>query len=447
MRFTALVTLLLVLASSAVIAQENELTYGEHQQKAAEAYRNQDYSLFVQHTASAIDINPHSLVSWYNLACGYALTGQTEGALRVLRGLAGDGIDFGAANDSDLESIRDTDEFRETMALLETKTYPICTSEVFYSSDQLDFLPEGIAYDDKTGRFFLGSMSHGSVVTVDSAGVWREFARLENDRLYSCLGLEVDRTRSILWAVGTVSAFIEDFDSADEGRTGVFGFDLESGDRKYLYMLPEIRSKYGFNDLTVSSGGDIYITGDALYRIKAGDELPAVLIPVGDVIGTNGITLSDDERLLFVADFAKGILSYDIATESWNWLGFPDTLTLTGFDGLYYYDNSLIGIQPTLYPWRVVQLYLDETYTEVIDYRVMERANPDLAGATTGAIVKGSFYYVATGHPPEELPDDIPISWHRNLGRTVIMKAPFDEAAGDFPSRHLSTDNPAHHHR
>lgn|GEM_PF-3960507 len=103
MRFAALVTLLLVLASSAVIAQENELTYGEHQQKAAEAYRNQDYSLFVQHTASAIDINPHSLVSWYNLACGYALTGQTEGAFRVLRGLAEDGIDFGAANDSDVD--------------------------------------------------------------------------------------------------------------------------------------------------------------------------------------------------------------------------------------------------------------------------------------------------------------------------------------------------------
>jgi len=423
---TATALILFSLFIGTLTAQNNSLTYGEYQQEAAEAYRNQDYSLFVQHIASAIDINPHNPVNWYNLACGYALTGQTEGALRVLRGLAEDGVDFGAANDTDLESIRGTDAFREIMALLASKTYPISTSEIFYTTDQIDFLPEGIAFDDKTERFFLGSMSHGSVITVDSSGVWREFARLEQDRLYSCLGLEVDRTRNILWAVGTVLEYIEDFISAEEGRTSVFGFDLESGERKHLYMLPEIRSKYGFNDLTVSSNGDIYITGDALYRIRAGDELPAVLIPVGDVIGTNGITFSDDERLLFVADFAKGILAYEIATESWNWLEFPDTLTLTGFDGLYYYDNSLIGIQPTLYPWKVVQLYLDETHSEIIDYRVMERANPDLAGATTGAIVKGVFYYVATGHAPEKPPDDIPPSWRRNLGKTVIMRSPLD---------------------
>jgi hypothetical protein len=289
--------------------------------------------------------------------------------------------------------------------------------------DRIDFLPEGIAYDSISGRFFVGSRSYGTIVVIDRHSRQHDFARLESDCLYSCLGLEVDRSRNVLWAVGTVLNVIEEFDGEDEGRTGIFGFDLNTGDKIFLFLLPEIRSRFGFNDLTVSSGGDIYITGDALYRIPAGDSIPEILIPEGDVIATNGITFAESERTLYVADFAKGILKYDVAGGVWDWLRFPDTITITGFDGLYYYDKSLVGIQPDIRPWRVMQLYLDDSGTEITDYRVIERANPNLSEATTGVVVDGEFYYVAIGNPPVEIPGDIPESWKRNLGKTIIMRA------------------------
>jgi hypothetical protein len=70
-----------------------------------------------------------------------------------------------------------------------------------------------------------------------------------------------------------------------------------------------------------------------------------------------------------------------------------------------------------------MQLYLDDSGTEITDYRVIERANPNLSEATTGVVVDGVFYYVATGKPPDEIPDDIPESWKPNLGKTIIMRA------------------------
>jgi len=418
-----IVAIFILAFCTTVHAQSDSISYTEFQQKAAEAYRDHDYSLFVRYTARAIDINPHSPVNWYNLACGYALTGQKEGALRILMELAAEGVDFGAANDPDLESVRNTEEFRQAQELLDSRTFPISTSSVYFTMDRIDFLPEGIAYDSVSERFFLGSRSYGTIVAVDHNKREHEFAQLETDRLYSCLGLEVDRTRNVLWAVGSVLQPIKDFDVGDEGRTGIFGFDLDSGERKYLFMLPEIRSRFGFNDLTVSSGGDIYITGDALYRIQAGDSLPEILIPAGDVIGPNGITFADSEETLYVADFAKGILKYDIPSGDWHWLRFPDTITVAGFDGLYYFEKSLVGIQPTIRPWRVMQLYLDDSGSAITDYRTIERANPSLSEATTGVIIHGEFYYVATGKPPEDIPGDIPESWKRNLGKTIIMRA------------------------
>lgn len=55
-------------------------------------------------------------VDWYNLACGYALTGQKEKALDTLALVADRGADFGMQEDEDFASLRGDPRFQAIAA-------------------------------------------------------------------------------------------------------------------------------------------------------------------------------------------------------------------------------------------------------------------------------------------------------------------------------------------
>lgn len=63
-------------------------------------------------------------------------------------------------------------------------------------------IPEGIAWDAKGRRFFLGSIAQRKIVTVDRQGRRRDFSHAD-DRLETVLGLAVDAKRNRLYAVTT----------------------------------------------------------------------------------------------------------------------------------------------------------------------------------------------------------------------------------------------------
>ncbi|HDS01807.1 MAG TPA: hypothetical protein ENO22_01945 [candidate division Zixibacteria bacterium] len=420
------ITILLLLTAIAAIAaaQAEEKGYTYYQRKSIEAYQNQDIEGFVTNTELALKHNPHSATMIYNLACGYALLDEVDTALAILKELALMGIDYGIEDDPDLEAVRQRPEFNEVREIYEETLRPINNSKILYEFPRIDLLPEGIAYDSKSGRIFFGSMHYGTIYEIDNNGNLVEFAELENEIPLACLGLEVDTIRNILWAIGSSFNFRQGFVEEYQGTTGVFGFSLESGAMVKNVVPPHKVPPSGFNDLAVSSSGDVYISGaGALVYRNATGKLDT-LIHGDKMVGSNGITLSTDETMLFVADYAGGIVVLELTEGRSRELKCPPEISLYGIDGMYFYEGSLIAIQNAFDPWRLVRFYLNDDYTAIESMTVLEQKNPRAAVAFTGALAGDDFIYVAHGMPPEEIPEYIPAQIRGEIGKAMILQTP-----------------------
>ena len=72
----------------------------------------------------------------------------------------------------------------------------------------------------------------------------------------------------------------------------------------------------------------------------------------------------------------------------------PDELV--GADGLYFYQNSLIAIQPNVKNRKITQYFLKEDHTGIERIRVLLPDDPLLAQPTTGTVAGDRFYFIAT---------------------------------------------------
>jgi DNA-binding beta-propeller fold protein YncE len=395
-----------------------------HLQEANTAYQAGDYAGFVRSLERANELNPSSFPTKYNLACGYARTGRAEEALDLLDQLTLAQVDFGMADDPDLESLRDVPEFQELVATLAASIVPISNSSTRMAIEQLGLVPEGIAFDRSSGRLFFGSMRSGDVYVIDTQDQLSKFASVADNGVYSAIGMTVDSGRGLLWTVGTGFFMAEGFDADNPMASGLFGFDLKSGELEHRYLVGEAID--GLNDVTVAPGGDVYVSGSVLHVLEAGSEQLRPVETKPELFGTNGLTLDPSGKTLFVSSYPVGIGAIDIESGELRYLESPENKPLYGIDGLYWYEGDLIGIQNGIQPWRLLRMSLNDDRTAVTHVRVIEFANAALT-ATTGAIEGDRIHYIGQGPRPETRPSQFPEALASYLGKTLIMTAPLEE--------------------
>ncbi len=427
MKFVSIL-LTLILTTSALFAEETRSPrdYNFYYRQAVDAYRKQNHQDFLANALEALKIRPRSNAAKYNVACGYALTGDTSASLDILEQLARYGVDYGIADDPDFASLHKSKRFAKLRALSEERSSAINRSEIVFESLQNDIMPEGIAHDPRTGIFYMGSMRDGDIRALDTSGNFYDFAQIRHDITLACIGIFVDTTRNLLWACGSASENTAGYTEDQFGITGIFAFDLGTGKLARKIMLPFPHPTFGFNDLVVTKNGDLYTTGGPLYKLPAGDTEFVLAAPEDAIGGSNGICLSPDEKTLFVTETWQGIVAVDLTDDSWRVLQCPDTIMVTGLDGMYYYDGSLVAVQNGPNPWRIIRIFLNDTRTAVDSVRALERRNPDVSMALTAALVGNNVYSVGHGPGPKEIKLDYSEAAARNLGRTIILKTPVE---------------------
>ena len=417
------VSLLALVLASAAIAEHPIAEAQRHQRAANAAYEAGDYEEFTRSMERAYELNPASFPTRYNLACGYARTGRADAALDLLEQLTLAQVDFGMARDPDLESLRELPRFRELVATLEASIVPISNSSELATIEQYGISPEGIALDKETGRIFFGSMRTGQVYALEPGGGYAEFASVGEHGPYAAIGMTVDNDAGVLWTVGTWFFMAVGFDADSPQPSGLFGFDLASGELRHHY--PVDVSVTGLNDVAVAPNGDVYVSGGALHVLKSGGDALQPVITMPEPFGSNGLTVHPDGSMLFVSSYPVGIGAIDLTSGELRYLDAPPDRPLYGIDGLYWHDGALVGIQNGIQPWRVLRVDLNSNATAVSDVQVIEFANDALL-AMTGAIDGDRIHYVGRAAPPENRPSQFPESLAPFLGKTVIMTAPLN---------------------
>ena len=336
--------------------------------------------------------NPDDPVIVYNLAAEYAVKQDRRRTLDLLRQLAGLPGGLDPSQYRGFAFVRDEPEFKKLVAEIQRKNIPIVHSKPVFTFAERDLFPEGMAYDPVTRCVYAGSVKR-KIVWTDASGIEKELAAPGQDGLAIVLGLHLDAQRR-LWAVS--SAFPE-IKGEGHAETGLFVYDLERHKLVKKILLPP--NAPGFlNDVVTTASGEAYTTNTSTGAVYFAGEHESNLqefLPAETVPGANGIALSDDGRTLFVAgDF--GIYRVDLKTKAVQKLAKTGAAIIDGsIDGLYFYRNSLVGIQNGIHPGRIVRFYLDQTLTRIDRWEILEAYNPLFENPTTGSFDGNSLLFFA----------------------------------------------------
>ncbi len=275
-------------------------------------------------------------------------------------------------------------------------------SHIAFTIPEKDVLPESIAYDSIKNEFYIGSTRKGKVIKVSKDGLQKNFILPKQEGLWMIVGIKTDAKRRNLWVCSSGGDNLVGYTLKDdkEGRpAGIFKFNLDTGKliKKYVLNIPG--EVHFFNDLEITKSGDVYITHmfseHALFKIdQNSDQLEKVMV-FNHMKYPNGLTLSNDETKLYIAH-SEGISVIELSDNKIKTVQIPEGLKIAhreSIDGLYFYNNSLIGIQPDMNT--VLQLVMDKSGTKIIEAKPLEINHPMMNNPTTGALVNDIFYYIA----------------------------------------------------
>jgi len=283
-----------------------------------------------------------------------------------------------------------------------TETTLSTPSQVAFQLEERDLFPEGIAYDPVTERFFLGSLLKSKIISVSMSGEVDTLLDMEQLGLGGILGMVVNPRERVLWAAFHQAADQVGADTTVGFRTGIHKIDLEDGRLIRSYSVEKTEENHLFNDIALAADGTIYITSFAtgtLYRISSESDELEEWLPMPEGVSTNGIAMGPDGRFLLVVG-SDQIYRVEIETGETVQLGVPEGEFLGSGDGLYFHDGGLvvlaIHMENDEYHHRVLRLHLSDDQTAVTRVQILDQDHPLYAFPTTGALVDGWLYYIAT---------------------------------------------------
>jgi sugar lactone lactonase YvrE len=276
-------------------------------------------------------------------------------------------------------------EFRQLAERVRRGFPPVHRARVQLTLAQDDLFPEGLGVDAAKRVFFIGSMHHNKIVRITESG---EIEDLVKEGLYDLMpvgGVHVDPADHSVWCAT---------DPGERNRSEIVHFDAQ-GELVERYAAPGT-GPHDLNDLVLRGESEIFVTdtdGNRVYRFDRKSHRFASLELSRPVFYPNGITLTDDGKVLYVADFL-GVQRMDLRANEAQEVKPAVRDTLAGADGLYWYKGGLVGIQNSTSLRRVMRWKLSRDGRSVVASETLERGTELVHDPTTGAILDDKFYFM-----------------------------------------------------
>lgn len=424
----ALICAGLFIASLAAGAQPAQ-TFEQLHEAALKAYQAKNYAEMERDLRQALPLRPNHPRTLYNLAAAAALQGRGDEAIALLEKLERMKLGYKLDEDPDFTALKDNGQFKALAAKFKYHRVPRGSANFAFSGGVPRFIPEGIAYDPDTLSFYLSSVYQRRILRFDRDYNRVPLVEMATNGLWSAMGMTVDATGGRVWVASSALPEMDEFLEEDRGRTGIFAFDRISGSVRNKFLLPRDGQTHAFGDLLLDLKGNLYTTDfayGALYFLNRVNGEYTQLTAPGALISPQGLTFSKDRKGIFLADDAQGLFYYEIETKKLSKLEAPEDVCLYGIDGLYRYENTLIGIQNGVRPNRVVKILLNPEATAVTGMQVLVSNHPDFDEPTKGVIVRSRFYFIANSQRNRIGPD------HRlppadQLRRPIVLKVNLDD--------------------
>jgi hypothetical protein len=349
---------------------------------ARQAIEAKDYPKVRETLAALQPLLPGNPRILYNLAAADAHLGHAEQALTELTDLAGSGLIYDFSADGDFASLRESPRFAAVLHQVELNRNPIAHASFVSALPERDLLPEDLAYDAKTHRFLVASVTMCKIVTSDG----KLFAKSD----WPVMALRVDARRRILWAATGWIDNCRQCNPADKGKTALLAFNLDSGARIKRVDSP-VEGLLG--DMTIGRAGDLFVSEGyhgAVLHLKVNASALERLDTPGEFRSPQTPALSADERTLYVPDYVRGIAAIDLKTRAVRWLQPGNDIIVTGIDGFYRYGNGFLAIQNGVKPERLVLFSPD-----LKKQQVLEANTPGLGEPSHGMFLGDTFYFLA----------------------------------------------------
>ena len=341
----------------------------------------------------ALKQRPNDPALHFYLARFQAEAGNARASVAALEKVAELGSGFLPARELGFEKVWDDPAFKAVVKRLAVALPRLDYAPTAIELEDAELIPEGIAYDSHSQSFFIGSIAKKKIVRIEWGNAVSDFTRADAN-LDSVLGLAVDSPRRLLYAVSTSAL-------TDEGRkrprNAVVAFDIDSGRLTRRVDVPEALQ---LNDVAVARGGRVFASDSASGAIF---EIPVlgparVVVPAGQIRGSNGLAASPDATRLYVAH-STGLAVVEIASGRWQHVTNATRENIAAIDGLYEWQGQLIGVENTTTPGRVILITLSSDGATVTQVKtLLSHHHNGLDEPTTGAVTdRGFFLLAATG--------------------------------------------------
>ena len=340
----------------------------------------------VQEIEDSLSKIPDRGAALFLLARRYAHLGELQKALALLKECIALDEGFDPADTPALQPLKSFPEFRELVEQVHRRYPPVHLARVAFTVPEKDLFPEGLAVDWPKGVFYMGSMHRKKIIKTTVLGEVSDFVKPDLYGLMPVGGVKVDPADHSVWAAT---------DPGEANRSELVHFDA-NGKLLERYTAPG-PGPHDLNDLVLRHESEIYLSdtsANQAYRFDRKSRRFASLTFPRLVLYPNGITVSGDGNLLYVADLL-GLIRIDLRSNLAHEVDPGKGNTLAGIDGLYWYQGDLLGVQYGTGSFRVARFRLSPDGLRVTHTQTLEHRTPLVDFPTTGAIAGENFYFIA----------------------------------------------------
>lgn len=413
------IVVILMGAAASALAQDVQTYYAAGQQ----AFKDKDYGKAYEKYQEAYKLYPYSSRLNYQLGLAAAMSGHLAEALVSLKKAVLAKADFELQNKEELASLKNDKGFAALLLLQKNLQTPIVQSDTAFVLKDRTLHIECIAFDASTQKFYLGSIHQSKIVEVDRQVKVRDFITSGDHGIPAVFGVKIDARRHQLWASASPVAEMEHYDST--ASSGVYQYDLVSG-KLLQYYEPDYKTHHFIlGDLTLNLKGEVFVSdtqNNVIFKVNESSHRLEAFFESSEFVNIQGITFSDNDQYLFIADYVKGIFRLDMQTKKLIRLEVTFEQSLAGVDGLTFYKNSLIAVQNGVSPSRATRYYLNSTSDRLEKFSILDRHHPAFGEPTSGTLTGNQFYYVANSQW-EAYADDHSIKPNDQLQDIVVLRA------------------------